>query len=289
MGQRRHRLAIHQAAAFRSGLCGRCSAGRSGRHARHPSRSGRPLGAGCFDIQTGQFRFFQLEDGGKGNGGTFVAADETNFFVHTRLRGTRIYDLKTGKKGTFTLNEPVLTPEGYYSGQSSSWLQAAVLDAEQKLTDARQSVKDAIADVAKADDEVVTNSFKKATNALAKAEKKIAPAELALATAKRALSNSWAGNVIQSVSRGKQLRWELRADASGDIIRAGRRLYAAGMNWIIAVELPKPGGSRELYGQATSKAASCDFWRRTESYLRSRWTVGSWLSAAGPERRGQFE
>ena len=36
------------------------------------------------------------------NGGAFVAASETEFFVHTRLRGVRNFELKTGKAGKLT-------------------------------------------------------------------------------------------------------------------------------------------------------------------------------------------
>ena len=38
----------------------------------------------------------------------FVAASETEFFVHTRLRGVRNFELKTGKAGKLTNSEPVL-------------------------------------------------------------------------------------------------------------------------------------------------------------------------------------
>ncbi|HMJ91827.1 MAG TPA: PQQ-binding-like beta-propeller repeat protein, partial [Candidatus Acidoferrum sp.] len=193
----------------------------------------------AFDIETGRFRYFQLEDGGKGNGGSFVAATDTNFFVHTRGRGTRIYDLKPGKKSTtFTINEPVLASEEYYSGQPNSSLKAAVLEAESKLIAARQSLKDANAELVKIEEEGSTNSYKKATGTLARALRKIAPAERTLASAKDALSNSWSGHVIQGVGRDRKLKWELKLDGTGDIIQAGGRLYAAGTNAIVAIQIP---------------------------------------------------
>ena len=37
------------------------------------------------------------------------------------------------------------------------------------------------------------------------------------------------------------LRWELSVDASGDLIKAGNRLYAAGKGRITAIQLPEPG------------------------------------------------
>lgn len=68
---------------------------------------GRSIPA-AFDRHTGEFLHYQLAVSGKGNGGSFVAANETEYFVHTRLRGVRNYDLKTGKAGKFTNSEPVL-------------------------------------------------------------------------------------------------------------------------------------------------------------------------------------
>jgi outer membrane protein assembly factor BamB len=192
----------------------------------------------AFDLATGRFKYFQLDDGGKGNGGSFVAANDTNFFVHTRLRGTRGFDLKSGRKSTtFTIDEPVIAEEGYYSGQPNSSLQSAVISAESKLIAARQSLKDALAEVVKAEEEGSTN-YSKATNNVAKAEKKIAPAEKTLASAQAALSNSWSGHVIQFVTRDRKMRWELPLDGTGDIIKAGGRLYAAGTNAILALDLP---------------------------------------------------
>ncbi len=202
---------------------------------------GRSVPAG-FDRKTGRFLFFQLEDSGKGNGGSFVAASDSEFFVHTRLRGTRTYELKTGKKGTFTINEPVLTTNRLYSAQESSFLKAAVIEAKQKLTAARQTETDARNDIAKAEDDADAAAYKKATNALATARKKLAPAERTLAAAEKALGTNWAGYVILAVGNDKKVRWELQADGTGDIIKAGRRLYAAGTNAILAVELPAGSG-----------------------------------------------
>jgi hypothetical protein len=35
-------------------------------------------------------KYFHLNDGGKGNGGTFVATGDKYFYVHTRERGVRV-------------------------------------------------------------------------------------------------------------------------------------------------------------------------------------------------------
>jgi hypothetical protein len=87
----------------------------------------------AFDRKTGHFLHFQIDDSGKGNGGSLVVANDSEFFVHTRQRSTRAYELKTGKKGTFTLNEPVLSTDYLYSAQNCSALKTAVREAEQKL------------------------------------------------------------------------------------------------------------------------------------------------------------
>lgn len=65
------------------------------------------------DRKTGELKYFHL--GGKGNGGSFVIANSTEFFVHTRYRGVRTYNLKTGLPTLFVHNEPVLDDKVLYS------------------------------------------------------------------------------------------------------------------------------------------------------------------------------
>ncbi|MEN3943790.1 PQQ-binding-like beta-propeller repeat protein [Prosthecobacter sp. SYSU 5D2] len=77
---------------------------------------GRSVPAG-FDLSTGELRYFHLNDGGKGNGGSFVAAGEKYFYVHTRERGVRVYDLKTGTAGKSTMNEPVIVGDRLYAAK----------------------------------------------------------------------------------------------------------------------------------------------------------------------------
>lgn len=122
----------------------------------------------AFDRHTGEFLYFHLNDGGKGNGGSLVIANELEFFVHTRQRGVRAFELQTGIKTTFAITEPVLADGWlYFAGQSSD------------------------------------------------------------------------GNIVQAFR--EQIEWELAIDASGDLIKAGRRLYAAGQASLTAIELPQPG------------------------------------------------
>ena len=118
----------------------------------------------------GEFVHFLLNDGGKANGGSFVAANNAEFFVHTRLRGVRAFDLATGKKTDFETNEPVLSKDHIYAAATAN---------ERSL--------------------------------------------------------------IRCYNQKKEVVWELEADASGDLIQAGDRLYAAGAKQLVAVELPKDG------------------------------------------------
>ncbi|MCP5551200.1 MAG: PQQ-binding-like beta-propeller repeat protein [Akkermansiaceae bacterium] len=122
----------------------------------------------AFDRETGELRYFHLNDGGKGNGGSFVASGEKYYYVHTRERGVRVYDLKTGTAGQSTMNEPVITPERLY-----------------------------------------------------------------------AAARSEAGEpVVRELGTSERVYWEVKADGSGDLIRAGRHLYAAGKDSISVIALP---------------------------------------------------
>ncbi len=69
----------------------------------------------AFDRHTGDFKYFELNAGGKGTGGSFLAANEQSWFVHTRYRGTREFALDTGVKTAFQPNEPVLAGDRIYS------------------------------------------------------------------------------------------------------------------------------------------------------------------------------
>jgi outer membrane protein assembly factor BamB len=122
----------------------------------------------AFDRHTGELQHFLLNEGGKGNGGAFVAADDSSFYVHTRVRGVRAFDLKTGVKTAFMTNEPVLDGEFLYAAEASNG----------------------------------------------------AP-------------------VVRCYNRTKEVCWEVTADGSGDLIRAGNRLYAAGDGHISAIALPQ--------------------------------------------------
>ncbi|MEM7386754.1 MAG: PQQ-binding-like beta-propeller repeat protein, partial [Verrucomicrobiota bacterium] len=100
---------------------------------------GRSVPAG-FDRETGELLHFNLNDGGKGNGGSFVAAQEKwdRFYVHTRQRGVRSYKLKDGKKRGFTANEPVLGQDLLFTAAAWPDLKSEVLEREQKLKERKR-------------------------------------------------------------------------------------------------------------------------------------------------------
>lgn len=86
----------------------------------------------AFDRHTGKFLYFELNAGGKGSGGSFVAANEESWFVHTRLKGTREFSLQTGVKTAFLPDEPVLTNDRIYSAQFEN--ERAVVRAHERQT-----------------------------------------------------------------------------------------------------------------------------------------------------------
>ncbi|MBM3878828.1 MAG: hypothetical protein FJ387_03785 [Verrucomicrobia bacterium] len=193
----------------------------------------------AFDRHTGEFVHFRIDDGGKGNGGSLVMANDTTFFVHTRGRGVQDFNLKTGSKGTFTLNEPVLGRGHYYSGQTYSTQHTAGVEAEAKLALGQYAELKARAELRDALELADATAIKKATNAIATAVKKIAEAERQIAEAEQAQGTNWIGRVIQGIAAAKKkVLWELPVDGTGDIIQAGNRLYAAGAETLVAVQLP---------------------------------------------------
>ncbi len=70
-----------------------------------------------FNRADGEFRYFEINAGGKGTGGSFVAADDQHFYVHTRQKGTLEFQLADGVKTAFRPNEPVLIDDLVYSAE----------------------------------------------------------------------------------------------------------------------------------------------------------------------------
>lgn len=122
---------------------------------------GRSVPAG-FDLATGAMKYFHLNDGGKGNGGSFVASGDKYFYVHTRERGVRVYDLKTGVAGKSVMNEPVIDGSRLFDSDATK---------------------------------------------------------------------------VRELGTSDKVLWEMEADGSGDLIKAGNHLYAAGKNTLSAIAL----------------------------------------------------
>ncbi|MCL4201918.1 MAG: PQQ-binding-like beta-propeller repeat protein [Pirellulaceae bacterium] len=95
---------------------------------------GRSLPA-AFDRKTGMLRFFNF--GGKGQGGSFVAADAKRAYVHTRVRGTMSLNLPQGTDAKFQANEPVLAGETLYTATgdagTTSSRRVQAYDAKNKM------------------------------------------------------------------------------------------------------------------------------------------------------------
>ncbi|MEO2036492.1 MAG: PQQ-binding-like beta-propeller repeat protein, partial [Planctomycetaceae bacterium] len=72
-----------------------------------------------FQRSDGKLRYFEINAGGKGTGGSFVVANDERFYVHTRRKGTRAFNLETGLKTAFMPNEPVLAAGMVYSAETA--------------------------------------------------------------------------------------------------------------------------------------------------------------------------
>jgi len=190
-----------------------------------------------FDRRGGNLLHYLLDDGGKGNGGSFVVATDTNYFVHTRERGTRMHELKSGKKSSFLIAQPVLAEGVYYSSEPASGLRTAVREAEEKLLAAQQTEREAAREVARSAEEGDRLAYRTATNSLASALRKLRGAEADLARALTNLGTNWSGPVIRAVGLDRKTQWEIPTSGSGEIIQAGQRLYVAWSNTIVTVRL----------------------------------------------------
>ena len=263
----------------------------------------------AFDRKTGDFKYFHLDDGGKGNGGAFVIARGDEFFVHTRNRGVRGYELKEGKKTGFVVNEPVLAEKIIYTAadrphlktrlegaeqavkdreadqdKAEKQLEAAKKEKEKPLTDleeALEKAKNEDWDAGKAADELTAewkatgaedkdDKLKEAEKKRDETDKKVKEAEKKLNETREnrkkpipkelsdAIENAkgevakavdyrdelkaeweafaYDGPVVHGYNEKKELVWEARTDGSGDLIKAGNRLYAAGGGKIVALD-----------------------------------------------------
>ncbi|MDA7916055.1 PQQ-binding-like beta-propeller repeat protein [Verrucomicrobia bacterium] len=197
----------------------------------------------AFDRKTGEQLHFRINDGGKGNGGSFVIANDNEFFVHTRLRGVRSYDLVSGKKGSFVLNEPVLAENSIYTASEFPNLKVRLASAESRFKSARNAEASAESRVKSAKGKNTTGS---ALKALEVARSQLSKYQAAVISLRKEWETSWQGPVIQGYTADKKIEWEFKADGRGDIIRAGNRLYAANKDEVFAITIPAKGEQPEV-------------------------------------------
>lgn len=192
-----------------------------------------------FDRQSGDFLYFHLNDSGKGTGGSTVMANDAEFFVHTRKRGTRAHELATGKRTSFIVNEPVLGRGHYYAASDYPSNLLAVVEAEHRLESAQYNAIKARKDFEDALETGDRTTIRSASNTLASMERRLGRAVTNLADAKTNLPAGPIPKVIQAWRQdNKTMQWEIEADGSGDLIRAGGLLYAAGARAIQAIAPP---------------------------------------------------
>jgi outer membrane protein assembly factor BamB len=201
----------------------------------------------AFDRATGELLHFEINAGGKGNGGSFVAAMGEEFFVHTRERGVRAFDLKTGRKLRFTCNEPVLANGLLYTALPEGRLGQAVAEAEDQVLQADYAAVRGLADLQEAFAGDDASQHTKARQKLLATRRVQAEAtrelEEARAAHQRGLADGLEG-VVQCLGPDREVQWEVAADGRGDLIRAGDCLYAAGADAISVIRLPNgPRGS----------------------------------------------
>ena len=102
----------------------------------------------AFDRSDGTLRYFEINAGGKGTGGSFVSADDQHFYVHTRRKGTRAFKLGNGVKTAFTPTEPVLLDGFVYSADvvdQEARIRAYGKDQQQKWEVSADGTRDLIA------------------------------------------------------------------------------------------------------------------------------------------------
>lgn len=161
------------------------------------------------DRATGKLKYFEINAGGKGNGGATVFANDERFFLHTRLKGTRAFNLKNGKKTAFLTNEPVLCGEVGYSAVTKKE-KHLILALRVNLADQPKKKKP-------------KKIVKQIVDALENAGS-IEPVEELEEVEARDKDNP-----------DPHLIWEVEADGTGDLIRVGDELIAAGEEGIVRI------------------------------------------------------
>lgn len=187
-----------------------------------------------FDRLTGEMKYFRLAEGGKGNGGSLVMANEEHFFAHTRRRGVRAFELQKGGMGSFLVNEPVLDGSLVYASSDLDHREVVLAEARGRVSSVRRSQGRAKATLKRARTDT---SRAKAQKSLDDISVQMNEAEQVLAEAENIWKQGWNGKLIRAYDADQSVLWEIEADATGDLIKVGNRLYAAGAKSLTAYEL----------------------------------------------------
>lgn len=187
-----------------------------------------------FDRSTGEMNYFHLNEGGKGNGGSFVIANEEHFYAHTRRRGVRAFDLEDGQARSFMVNEPVLDDSFLYTSSDLNHRNAILTQSQGRVSSMKRSEGKAKASLERARTDASRARAQKSLDDIAVQMKKAVDG---LAEAEKLWKQGWKGNLIRAHDAERTVLWEIEADASGDLIKSGNRLYAAGAESLAAYEL----------------------------------------------------
>ncbi len=197
-----------------------------------------------FDRRTGNLVYFHINDGGKGTGGSFVVANDQEFFVHTRGRGVQAFDLPTGKKSSFAATEPVLDGDGLFTVEDHPEGLGRLRQAEQKLIAAEYGVLRAKSRVRiSAEAGAAPAALAKGEEGVAAAERELAKARAAVETEQVAAAARGAEAAVRSIGPDRKTRWQVEVDAASEIIRAGDRFYVGGSGRVLAVAPPRQGSA----------------------------------------------
>ncbi|MDB4632500.1 PQQ-binding-like beta-propeller repeat protein [bacterium] len=157
----------------------------------------------AFNRETGGLVHFNLDAGGKANGGSFVIGKKSHFYVHTRERGVRAYDMQSGKKTDFVCNEPVLDGDLLYTAAHQP-------DLKTKLDATEKAAKDALAASNKASKQLAAEVEKKASlpekeiEALDEAKEKVVAAKKAVDELKDETKRDELGKLLAVAEKAKK-------------------------------------------------------------------------------------
>ncbi|MFC1498155.1 PQQ-binding-like beta-propeller repeat protein [Verrucomicrobiota bacterium] len=151
----------------------------------------------ALERKTGKFIHFHINDGGKGTGGSFVAATEKEYLVHTHRQEVRPFDLMSGRPAVY--------------GETNKISQTSPPGKKGEKVKPKSPMRIRGLNRPVLSDDVIYTST---------------------------------GNAVRALDRDMKDLWSVRANGNGGLIKAGNRLYAAGLKEISVIELSdkrKPG------------------------------------------------